>query len=290
MKALNRHGTYVTISIYTILVLLIVVCLFPFLYVLGVSLTSQAEAMRRTIVIIPEYVTLAAYREILGTRLIFEAYKVTLFVTIVGTLINLIFTMITAYPLSRKNLPGRNAVLLYIIFTMMFGGGMIPHYLLVKELGLLNSVWSLIVPGLISAFNMLIVKGFFEQLPEAIDESARIDGAGELRILWSIVLPLSAPIIATVGLFYAVGHWNSFFDAILYIQDASKYPLQVVLRNILLGATMVNTEYIPDLEDMVDPISVQMAAVIVTTFPILMVYPFIQKHFTKGVLLGSVKG
>lgn len=290
MKALNRHGIFVTIPIYIILGLLLVVFLFPFLYVLGVSFTSQAEAMRRTIVIIPEYFTLAAYREILGTRMIYDAYKVTLFVTIVGTLINLIFTMVTAYPLSRKSLPGRNAVLLYIIFTMMFGGGMIPHYLLVKELGLLNSVWSLMIPGLISAYNMLLVKGFFEQLPEAIDESARMDGAGELRILWSIVLPLSAPIIATVGLFYAVGHWNSFFDAILYIQDASKYPLQVVLRNILLGATTVNTEYIPDLEDMVNPISVQMAAVIVTTLPILLVYPFIQKHFAKGVLLGSVKG
>lgn len=276
--------------IYLALLALMAICLFPFLYVLGVSFTSQAEAMRRSIVIIPEHITLAAYKEILGTKLIYSAYRVTLFVTVMGTLLNLAFTMLTAYPLARKSLKGRQFFLLYIVFTMLFSGGMIPQYLLVKELGMLNSVWSLIVPGLISAFNLLIVKGFFEQLPEAIDESARIDGAGELRILWSVVLPLSAPILATIGLFYAVGHWNSFFDAVLYIQDADKYPLQVVLRNILLGATALNNENIPDMQDAVNPISIQMAAVIVTTVPILLVYPFIQKHFAKGVLLGSVKG
>ncbi|MDF2921866.1 MAG: transporter permease [Paenibacillaceae bacterium] len=276
--------------IYLTLLALMAICLFPFLYVLGVSFTSQAEAMRRSIVIIPEHITLAAYKEILGTKLIYSAYRVTLFVTAAGTLLNLAFTMLTAYPLARKSLKGRRFFLLYIVFTMLFSGGMIPQYLLVKELGMLNSVWSLMVPGLISAFNLLIVKGFFEQLPEAIDESARMDGAGELRILWSVVLPLSAPILATIGLFYAVGHWNSFFDAVLYIQDADKYPLQVVLRNILLGATALNNENIPDMQDAVNPISIQMAAVIVTTVPILLVYPFIQKHFAKGVLLGSVKG
>lgn len=290
MHKMTASEKIVHVFIYFILLALMAICLFPFLYVLGVSFTSQAEAMRRSIVIIPEHITLAAYKEILGTSLIYSAYKVTLFVTIIGTIFNLTFTMLTAYPLARKSLKGRQFFLLYIVFTMLFSGGMIPHYLLVKELGMLNSLWSLMVPGLISAFNLLIVKGFFEQLPEAIDESARIDGAGELRILWSVVLPLSTPIIATIGLFYAVGHWNSFFDAVLYIQDANKYPLQMVLRNILLGATALNNENIPDMQDAVNPISIQMAAVIVTTVPILLVYPFIQKHFAKGVLLGSVKG
>ncbi|RAU98619.1 carbohydrate ABC transporter permease [Paenibacillus sp. YN15] len=290
MHKLTPAEKIVHALIYLALLALMAICLFPFLYVLGVSFTSQAEAMRRSIVIIPEHITLAAYKEILGTKLIYSAYRVTLFVTVAGTLLNLAFTMLTAYPLARKSLKGRQFFLLYIVFTMLFSGGMIPQYLLVKELGMLNSVWSLVVPGLISAFNLLIVKGFFEQLPEAIDESARIDGAGELRILWSVVLPLSSPILATIGLFYAVGHWNSFFDAVLYIQDADKYPLQVVLRNILLGATALNNENIPDMQDAVNPISIQMAAVIVTTVPILLVYPFIQKHFAKGVLLGSVKG
>ncbi|HEY0828651.1 MAG TPA: carbohydrate ABC transporter permease [Bacilli bacterium] len=277
-------------GIYLVLISIAVVCVFPFLYALSVSFTSASEVTRRGIVLIPEHITLSAYYEILGSSLISNAYKVSLFVTVAGTFLNIFFTMITAYPLARKALPGRQVILLYIIFTMMFSGGMIPHYLLVKELGLLDSVWALIVPGLISAFNLIIMKGFFEQLPEAIDESARIDGAGEVRILMSIVLPLSMPIIATVGLFYAVGHWNSFFDAILYIQDANKYPVQLVLRNILLGATAINNENLPEVNDAVNPISIQMATVMVTTLPILFVYPFLQKHFTKGVLLGSIKG
>lgn len=275
---------------YLFVTLLSVACLFPFIYVLGVSFTSTSEFMRRSIVIIPQHWTLAAYREILGARFIYDGYKVTLFITSVGTLLNLLFTVLLAYPLSRAGLYGKAPLLLLIVFTMIFNGGMIPTYLVVMKLNLLDSVWALIVPGLVSAYNMLIMKAFFEQLPEALDEAARVEGAGELRILFSIFLPLSIPALATVGLFYAVGHWNRFFDAILYLQDASKYPLQVVLRNILMGATSLNNENVPDAANAVNPISVQMAAVMVSTLPILCVYPFIQKHFTQGVLLGSVKG
>ncbi|MFK7695567.1 carbohydrate ABC transporter permease [Paenibacillus sp. HJGM_3] len=276
-------------AIYAFLILLSALCLFPFLYVVAVSVTPESEVLRRGVVIIPESVTLAAYKEVFTAHGIGQAYKITLFRTIVGTALNMLFTVIAAYPLSKKYLPGRSPFLLFIIFTMMFGGGLIPTYLLIRSLGLLNSPWVLIIPHLISAFNLVIVKGFFEQLPSEIEESARVDGASEIQTLWRIVLPLSLPVLATVSLFYAVAHWNSYFDAIVYINDTRLMPLQVVLRNILLNVqaqsaeSLANTEY-------VSSFAVQMAAIVATTLPILFVYPFLQKHFTKGVLLGSVKG
>ncbi|MBO9604478.1 MAG: carbohydrate ABC transporter permease [Paenibacillaceae bacterium] len=276
--------------IVVLLALLGASCVFPFLYAFGVSLTTLEEAARRGIVLIPHRATAAAYREIFANDMLLQSFRITLFVTIVGTALNVLVTTVTAYPLARKQLPGRNAALLYIVFTMLFSGGLIPQYILVKQLGLLNSVWSLVVPGLVSAFYLMIVKTFFEQLPEALDDAARIDGAGELRILLAVIVPLSLPIMATVSLFYAVDHWNSYFSAVLYINDATRFPMQIVLRNILLGATDVSAEYTPLPEDAVNPIAIQMAAVVTTTVPILLVYPFIQKYFTKGVLLGSVKG
>ncbi|MCU6709683.1 carbohydrate ABC transporter permease [Paenibacillus sp. J5C_2022] len=275
--------------IYTALAVLALCCLFPFVYVFCMSIATADEIAQTSIILIPEKVTFKAYQDIWSSGTITQAYRITLFVTIVGTAFNLLFTTVTAYPLAKKMLPGRNLILLYVLFTMLFSGGMIPLYILVKELGLLNSVWSLMVPGLISVFLLVIMKGFFEQLPDGIEESARIDGAGELTLLVRIVLPLSKPIIATLGLFYAVSHWNSYFDAILYIGNPANYPLQVVLRNILIGTRAI-TEYSPELLEQMNAFSVQMAAVIVATLPILIVYPFVQKHFTKGVLLGSIKG
>ncbi|MFD2611686.1 carbohydrate ABC transporter permease [Paenibacillus gansuensis] len=275
---------------YVLLSLLALSCLLPFLYVLSVSVTPMSEIARRGIVIIPLQTTFSAYEELLVGNQMINAYKITIFITVVGTLLNLLFTLTTAYPLARKQLPGRNFFLLFILFTMLFSGGMIPQFLVVKSLGLLNSTWSLIIPGMVSGFLLLVMKGYFEQLPEEIFESARLDGAGEARLIWNVLLPLSMPIFATIALFYAVGHWNSFFDAVLYINDPNKYPLQLVLRYILLGATDVTSEFIPEAQDQVNPLSIQMAAVVITTLPIMLVYPFIQKHFTKGVLLGSVKG
>ncbi|RTE02356.1 carbohydrate ABC transporter permease [Paenibacillus whitsoniae] len=275
---------------YTLLVLLAASCVVPFLYVISISLTPISEVIKRDgLVIIPTNITWTAYKEIMQGGRLLDAYQVTLFRVIVGTLLNLVFTVLTALPLSRRGLPGRSGILLFIVFTMLFSGGIIPSYLLVKQVGLLNSSWSLIIPGLINAFYLMIVKSFFEQLPEAIDEAARIDGAGEFSILYKIVLPLSVPIIATVGLFYAVWHWNSYFDALLYINDTAKQPVQLFLRQILLASVAISGDA-AEAANSVNPISVQMASVVVTTLPILVVYPFIQKHFTRGVLLGSVKG
>lgn len=277
------------VVVYSILFLLSVICLFPFLYVIAVSVTPESEVIRRGIVIIPESYTFAAYKEVFLSHGIGQAYKITLFRTIIGTALNVLFTVLAAYPLSKKYLPGRSPFLLFIIFTMMFGGGLIPTYLLIRSLGLLNTPWVLIVPHLISAFNLVIIKGFFEQLPAEIEESARVDGASELQSLWKIVLPLSLPIIATISLFYAVGHWNSYFDAIVYINDSNLMPLQVVLRNILLNVQSQSAESLAN-SGYISTFAVQMAAIVVTTVPILIVYPFLQKHFTKGVLVGSIKG
>jgi len=276
-------------AVYLILIILSLLCLLPFLYVVAVSVTPESEVVRRGIVIIPESFTFTAYKEVFISNGIGQAYKITLFRTIVGSALNLFFTVIAAYPLSKKYLPGRSPFLIFIVFTMMFSGGLIPTYLLIRSFGLLNSPWVLIIPNLISAFNLVIIKGFFEQLPGEIEESARVDGASELQSLWKIILPLSLPVLATISLFYAVGHWNAYFDAIVYINDANLMPLQVVLRNILLNVATESAESSAN-SGMVSKFAVQMAAVVVTTVPILIVYPFLQKHFTKGMLMGSIKG
>lgn len=276
--------------IYAILILVAVLTLFPFLYIAGVSLTSQSEILRRGIVIIPENPTLEAYRTVFRSFGIQRAYQITLFRTIVGSFLNMVFTVIPAYVLSKRALPGRSPILLFVIFTMLFSGGLIPTYIVIKSMGLINSIWSLIIPGLISVFNLVVIKGFFEQLPVELEESAKVDGAGELTTLLRIILPLSLPSIATISLFYAVGHWNSYFDAIMYINDSDLLPLQVLLRNILLSVQFVSAESGLTEDQYVSSTAVQMAAVIVSTLPILCVYPFIQKHFAKGVMLGAVKG
>jgi len=273
--------------VYAILTLCAVSVVFPLLYVVSVSLTPYAEVLRNGgFAIFPRSIDFSTYRTFLEDSTIPRAYEITFFITIVGTIVNLIVTTLMAYPLSKKQMPLRNVILMLVVFTMLFSGGTIPTYLIVKETGLINSVWAMVIPGTVATFYLLIMKTFFENLPESLDEAAKIDGASELRILWQIVLPLSMPIMATVGLFYAVGHWNEFFAAIIYISDNTKHPLQVILRG------MLNQSRLPELdfERVVPTESLQMAAVILSTLPILVVYPFIQKYFTQGALLGSIKG
>ena len=282
----KKEKIYIT-SVYTLLSLIAVSVVFPLLYVVAVSLTPYSEVLKNGgFAIIPRSINFEAYAAFLRDHKIPRAYEVTVFLTVVGTAINLIMTSLMAYPLSKKNLPFRSLLLLVILFTMLFGGGMIPTYLVVKSTGLLNSVWAMIIPGSVATFYLLIMKTFFEILPESLDEAAKIDGASEIRILWQIVLPLSMPIMATVGLFYAVGHWNEFFNAIIYVSDSSLHPLQVTLRGILKQTELPEL----DVEQVLPTQSLQMAAVILSTLPILVVYPFIQKYFTQGAMLGSVKG
>ncbi|NOU85620.1 ABC transporter permease subunit [Paenibacillus sp. LMG 31460] len=278
---------------YACLTLFALVTVLPFVNIVASSFASEQEVLSREFILFPTDFSLDAYRYIFSTNTLLRSLLVTVYITIMGTFINIVCTSIMAYPLSRKDMIGRRWVMGMVLFTMLFGGGLIPNYLLVKQLGMLNSLWSVMIPGAIGAFALIIIKNFFQQMPEGIEESAKIDGCNDLAILFRIVLPLSMPVIATFSLFFAVGHWNTFMSAVIYINDSAKWPIQVLLRSIVI---MSNSQFgdmgsVTDGENMViPPETVKMAVITVATVPILLVYPFLQKHFAKGVLLGSVKG
>jgi putative aldouronate transport system permease protein len=272
-----------------ILGMLALVTIYPMLNVLAVSFSNNDFVVRGEVGIIPKGFTLTAYHYLFNFKTILTGYKNTFFIVGVGTSINLLLTATTAYALSKKDLIGRQFFLLMIVFTMMFGGGLIPSFLLVRNLGMMNSLWALILPGAISAYNMVIMKNFFQSIPEELLESARLDGLTELGILFRIVMPLSKAALSTIGLFYAVAHWNSFFNAVIYINEKNKWPLQVVLRDILFFANMTDAAGQDNLNNIpLEPL--KMATIIATTAPVLTFYPFIQKYFVKGVMIGSVKG
>ncbi|CAM4488136.1 carbohydrate ABC transporter permease [Paenibacillus tarimensis] len=277
---------------YLFLAALALITVLPFIYIIAGSFATEAELSERSFFLIPRDYSLSAYHYIFSSETIFRGMGVSIFITAVGTLVNLAFTLTMAYSLSRRELLGRRLIMNLVIFSMLFSGGMIPTYLVVKELGLLDSYAAVILPGAISAFNLIIIRNFFQELPAGLEESARIDGCTDLGVLWRIVLPLSKPIIATFGLFYAVGHWNNFFSALLYLNDHTMWPLQVLLREIVMLSQMaigdvgsMDPNYVKPPEQ-----SVKMAVIVVGTIPILLVYPFLQKHFAKGMLLGSIKG
>jgi putative aldouronate transport system permease protein len=275
-----------------LLVLTAAVAIIPFIYVISVSFATPQEVLRRGFMLFPTTFSLEGYRYIFSSNIIVHSLFVTIGLTVAGTFCNLFFTVLMSYPLSRRDLDGRKFIMWMLIFTMIFSGGMIPTFLVVKAFGMLNSYASLIVPGLISAFNLIVIMNFFQQLPDGLEESAKIDGSNDVGILFRIVLPLSMPVIATFSLFYAVGHWNSFFNAILYINDAQKWPIQVWLRQIVILAQggIGDSSQFDDTYIAPPPEIIKMAVIVVSTVPILLVYPFLQRHFAKGVLLGSVKG
>ncbi|MBU5350077.1 carbohydrate ABC transporter permease [Paenibacillus lautus] len=273
--------------IYVILGICGLVAILPILYVVSVSITPFGEVLRNGgFILFPKEITFSAYRTLLTESNIPKAFQITVLITVIGTAVNLVLTGLMAYPLSRRNLPGRNFFLLMIVFTLLFSGGLIPTYLVVKSMGLLDSIWAMILPNAVWSFNVLIMKSFFEGLPEELFESARMDGAKEFRILLQIVTPLSVPVLLTVGLFYLVGHWNEFFQAIFYVTDRTLYPLQVVVREIL----MQSQQPLENAENMMPTQTMQMASVMIASLPVIVIYPFLQKHFTKGMLLGSIKG
>ncbi|AZV48662.1 ABC transporter permease [Bacillus halotolerans] len=266
------------------------ITILPFLYIIAGSFATEAELAQRSFFIFPKTFTLDAYRYVFSTPTFIRSMGVSIFITVVGTAVQLFFTFTMAYPLAKRHVKGRNLLLNLVIFSMLFSGGMIPTYLVVKSLGLLDSYWALILPMAINPFNLIIIKNFFQQLPQELEESAKIDGCSEIGVFWRIALPLSKPVIATFALFYAVGIWNDFFHALLYINDSAKWPLQMVLRQVTIlsdltatnGDTMQNT--IPPEQ------GIKLAVIVIATIPILAVYPFLQKHFAKGMLIGSVKG
>ena len=279
-------------AINTVLTLFALVTLFPLYYVVVVSLTPYIEVMKNGgFVIWPEHLTFQAYKEIFGSARIPQALKITVFITVVGTTLNLVVTTLLAYPLSKKSVPGRNFILMALVFTMIFSGGIIPLYIMVRSLGFYDSVWALVIPGMVSTFNLLIVKTYFENLPAEVEEAAKVDGCSDIQTLFRIVLPLSAPIMATIGLFYGVTHWNEYFKGIFYISDKTLMPMQVVLRSMIQAPNVSSELSINSLAlDALPPETIKMAVVVVATLPLLIIYPFLQKYFVKGALLGSVKG
>jgi putative aldouronate transport system permease protein len=274
-----------------VLACLAVLMLFPFVYVLATSFSSYEDVAGGGVVLFPQNPTLDAYRTIFRSGIVVRALWVSFWLTIGGTAVNMLMTTTMAYGLSRRGMIGGRFVLGLVLFTMLFTSGIIPNYLLMKQLGLLNTFGALILPGAISAFNLVILRQFFMSLPEELLESARLDGASDLRILLQIILPLSKPVLAVIALFYGVAHWNDFFAATLYLQDTDKWPIQLVLRQYVLQGGALASAVDLDPNQTPPPLhTVQMAVVVVATVPILLVYPFLQKYFTQGVLSGAIKG
>ena len=278
------------VVIYILLTLIAVIMVIPFIYVIAASFATEAEIQTRPIFFIPDSPTLDAYARIfdmndMGTR-VFHSLLISVCVTAIGTFINLFFTTTMAYGLSRTNLIGKKPLLNMVLFTMVFGGGMIPLFLVVKGLGMYDTYAALILPGAISAYNMIIVRNFFMELPRELEEAASIDGCSDIGIFIKIALPLSLPCLTTFGLFYAVGHWNNYFGALLYLEDSTKFPFQLVLRNIVMQTAETQT----DPNALIPEDTLKMAVIVIGTVPILIVYPFLQKHFAAGVMVGAVKG
>lgn len=289
MVGMTRGQKAFAVFNYTFLILLGLTMLFPFMHVFAGSFSSGQAISQGRVTVFPVDFTTANYHAVLSNLSIWRSFGVTVFVTAAGTFVNLLLTSLMAYGLSKKELKGRSLILVMVLFTMIFQAPMIPSFLLVKSLGMLNTLWSLIIPSAISAFNLIIMISFFQNIPQALLDSAKIDGCGEYLTLWKIVLPLSMASISTIGLFYAVGHWNGYFQAVMYITDTKLFPLQLKLRQLIVEnqAEQMMQSASLTLQSLE---GIKMATIIIASAPILFVYPFIQKHFIKGSMLGSIKG
>ncbi|WP_339147429.1 MULTISPECIES: carbohydrate ABC transporter permease [unclassified Sutcliffiella] len=275
----------------SILVLLSLIMILPFFHVLAQSFSSSNAIDRGEVLFLPVDLTFDNYQYVFQDMTIWRAFGVTVFITVFGTLFNLIATASLAYPLSRQEFKGRKIFLFMVLFTMIFSAPLIPTYLLIQKLGMLDTLWALIIPTAISAFNFFVMRSFFLQIPNELIDSSRMDGCGEMRILFQIVLPLSKPALATLGIFYAVFHWNTYFNALMYIDNRKLYPLQVKLREMIVDDTLVADPTSDVFASMLSssPDGIKMATIIVATIPILLVYPFLQRFFIKGFLLGGIK-
>lgn len=267
-----------------------IVTIFPLYYVFVVSFTDPAEFLQKKFVLFPQHWSLDSYKYLLSSDAFLRSLGNSVFLGVVGTACSLVVTAALAYGISRKRLRGRKIYMIGILLTILFSPGIIPQYIVVRQIGLIDSIWSLIIPALASGWNVILMKGFFDSIPAELEESAQIDGCNDIGIWVRIILPLSLPSLAAFGLFYAVGYWNAYFSALMYLNDAAKWPIQVLLQNMLLSAN--NSDLAISTTTSVAPPSetLQMAAVVIATLPILAVYPFLQKHFAKGAMVGSVKG
>jgi putative aldouronate transport system permease protein len=294
MRMVGRSERFYQVVIHLIVAVIAVSSLFPLVYVVGMSLTTQGELIQRNyFVIIPHAPTLSAYARILSTSVVWHSLSISLFRSVLGPLLTLALTLVGAYVLSYRTLPGRKPLLFFILATILFQGGLIPSYLVMRRLGLTDTIWAMIVPMLVDSFNLLVVKVFVENLPEGLMESARIDGAGHVQLLVWIVTPLTAPALAAIGMFSVVAHWNSWFDALIYIGNKDLWPLQIILRNMLLGSSLLANDQMNSammLSQRVGIESLKMATVVVGVVPMLVLYPFLQKYFIHGIYLGAIKG
>ncbi len=291
MTTFDRVFNAVNLAIVTLVLILVG---YPLLFVISASISDPIMVAGGKMLLIPKGITLEGYQMIFGSKEIWRGFANSVLYTVVGTAINIFMTVCGAYPLSRKDLEGKGIFSLMFIFTMFFSGGMIPHFLVVRMLGLYNTMWSLILPGAVSAYNIIVMRTFFQtSVPGELFDSARIDGCTDYGYLLRILLPLSGPVLAVMVLFYGAGHWNQFFSAIIYLRKADMYPLQVILRNILLKSILTDNmvmdfgghaSYSHTAE------IIKYGLIIVSSIPMMMVYPFIQKYFVKGVMIGSVKG
>ncbi len=279
-----------TVFNYIFLTLATLSMFLPLLNVVAQSFSSPFAIDRGDVLLWPVEFTTIYYQYVFQDASIWRAFGISVVVTVVGTFINLAATSSLAYPLSRDEFVGRKQLLLLIVFTMIFTAPLIPEFILIRELRLSNTLWALMIPTAISAFNLIVMRSFFMQIPKELIDSGRIDGAGELRMAWSIVLPLSKPVMATVGIFYSVMNWNTYKNALYYINDRALYPLQIKLREMLITDDIVDTgnDLFSNLAT-ASPQGVQMTVIIVATVPIVMIYPFLQRYFVKGMMVGSIK-
>lgn len=286
----SRASKTFDIMNYIILGVLGFVAFYPLWYVLVVSLSSAEYIHQGAVGLVPRGFNIDAYKIVLQNERIWRAYINTVLYTSTGTLINLVLSAMCAYPLSRKDFYGRKPLTFLITLTMFVSGGMIPLYLVVNQLKMINTIWAIVLPPAISTYNMIVMRTSFAAIPDSLAESAYIDGANDIQILAKIILPLSKPILATMTLFYAVSHWNSFFPAMLYLNSQDKYPVQVIMRDIVIAGDMMAEG--GDISGNINILATnyKYAVIIISIIPILLVYPLLQKHFAKGVMIGAVKG
>lgn len=278
---------------YVILTIFLIIILYPLLYILSSSISDPGAVTSGEVWLWPVDPTLIAYQRIFREPALIKGFLNSVFYTVAGTAINVVLTILAGYPLSRKDLPGRGIILFLFLFTTLFNGGLIPTYIVVGELGLLNTRWAMILPPALAVWNVIITRTYFQTtIPDELLEAAQLDGSGDFRFLWDVVRPLSGPIIAVNALFYAVGHWNGYFDALIYLTDPDLYPLQLVLRSILVQ-NQTNLRMTGDIESMLLRENLadllKYALIVVASIPLLIAYPFVQRHFVKGALIGSLK-
>lgn len=287
----SRNDRIFKVFTVTIILIITAACLFPFLYIVSVSFSGKNPVMRGEVFLWPKGWDLSAYRTVFNNQALMRAMRFTIVLTLVHTVICVIMTVMAAYPLSKPDLKYKTPILLFILFTMYFSGGMIPGYLNIKQLGLIDTFWVLILPGCLSTYNMILMKSFFQAMPREMEESAFVDGANDAIVLVRIILPLSKAMLATIALFYAVGRWNGFMDALLYVNDGNMFTIQLRLR-MIIQASQVSTliEDIPEVKNDVIADTIKAACLVFSMIPIMIVYPWLQKYFVKGVMIGSVKG